>query len=651
LWDNIAWRLSARIITYMLRFSFLLATSLLVASTGAGFADDLADCRSGKSDGAVEACERAFASGLIDEGEAAVAHRVRGNLHFRAGEFERAATSYTAFLQHDPDNPGGHVGRALVYQRMGDFGRAIADFSDAIRLDPHNPGAFVGRGFSYFKLGDCERAIPDFSVAIALKPQDSIAYNNRGRCYVETKQYDLAMADLNEAVSRSPQSPNPFKNRALVHELKDEFAEAIGDLHVALALDPGLVEAKDTLQRVQQKLNANAAPELKRGRFVEKPRTFKDPELAAIESKGMVFYVARGEPDACGPGCSEWIAASGRFDTGSTERLRALLRRLSGRKLPIYFHSPGGFTQSGMELGRLLRARGMTAGVGRTVPDACRSVAEDACREITRSGQILTARLFSDSAYCHSACGFALIGAQVRLVPPAAQLGVHVSKAVSSDGRIKKVSQLTPAEQARNSKVHASVRGYIREMGIDGALFDMFVNVPSEHLRYLNREELAQFGIDRRKFLESRWELLQSQPATIVKLVVEVDERSGKEFRKTLVRLVCGGAGRILVGYIRSVSSLEIDTAPTVRLTAGSNTVEVQNARYYTTISQLALARYVEGQAKFTPIDFFSAVTSEPKIQIIGADPSIAVQEPSPTLSLSVAGLLESLAQLQRSCK
>jgi hypothetical protein len=56
----------------------------------------------------------------------------------------------------------------------------------------------------------------------------------------------------------------------------------------------------------------------------------------------VVFYVAKGEPNACGPGCREWIAAEGTFDRDAPQRLRALLNRLGQRKLPIYFHSPGG---------------------------------------------------------------------------------------------------------------------------------------------------------------------------------------------------------------------------------------------------------------------------------------------------------------------
>jgi hypothetical protein len=56
----------------------------------------------------------------------------------------------------------------------------------------------------------------------------------------------------------------------------------------------------------------------------------------------MVSYLAKGEPDSCGSGCSEWIAAEGRIDESSTQRLHALLSRIGKRKLPIFFHSKGG---------------------------------------------------------------------------------------------------------------------------------------------------------------------------------------------------------------------------------------------------------------------------------------------------------------------
>jgi hypothetical protein len=45
------------------------------------------------------------------------------------------------------------------------------------------------------------------------------------------------------------------------------------------------------------------------------------PDIAKIiQREQMIFFVARGEPDACGAGCSEWVAAEGRIDFDAPRR-------------------------------------------------------------------------------------------------------------------------------------------------------------------------------------------------------------------------------------------------------------------------------------------------------------------------------------------
>src|SRR5262249_61647097 len=78
--------------------------------------------------------------------------------------------------------------------------------------------------------------------------------------------------------------------------------------------------------------------------------TVATPPAKAAPMPPIVFFTAKGEPNACGPGCSEWIAAEGTIDPGAEDRLRALLKRLGGRKPPIYFHSPGGPGPGGLPI-------------------------------------------------------------------------------------------------------------------------------------------------------------------------------------------------------------------------------------------------------------------------------------------------------------
>jgi hypothetical protein len=74
----------------------------------------------------------------------------------------------------------------------------------------------------------------------------------------------------------------------------------------------------------------------------------------------MIFYVAHGAENSCGPGCSDWIAAEGgpQWDTG--RRLIAILDRHKERKLPVVINSYGPSDLKGAAgVGRILHDRGI----------------------------------------------------------------------------------------------------------------------------------------------------------------------------------------------------------------------------------------------------------------------------------------------------
>lgn len=166
------------------------------------------------------------------------------------------------------------------------------------------------------------------------------------------------------------------------------------------------------------------------------PPAPRAPDALEFLKKPTLFYLARGEPDSCGPGCSEWIAAEGSFDLGAAARFRAFVAKNRATKLPIYIHSPGGLTERASDMGRFIRERGMTVGVSRTLPDECKTLDEKGCSALKRSGKTLKAEL-SPLAACASACVYVLAAGKVRQVPPGARVGVHLGKAIRfySDGR------------------------------------------------------------------------------------------------------------------------------------------------------------------------------------------------------------------------
>jgi hypothetical protein len=264
-----------------------------------------------------------------------------------------------------------------------------------------------------------------------------------------------------------------------------------------------------------------------------------------IKKTPLLFYVAKSDGDACGKGCSEWIAVEGNFDSGAANRFRAFLKRNGARALPVIFHSPGGEVTNAFAIGRFMRGQGMSASVGRTVPEACVAGEGDACRQAKSSGKPVPARLVTAHGQCSSACVWALLGAKVRQVPPGTFLGVHshrqeltvtvrASPAVS-EARIRAYAKERFQAYAKTARAisNEKTRAYIAEMGVAPELFTLASSVPHETVRFLTREEIARFGIDTRSFAESPWSLVEppSQRAFLIKSIAESRAPTGKSFR------------------------------------------------------------------------------------------------------------------------
>jgi hypothetical protein len=79
--------------------------------------------------------------------------------------------------------------------------------------------------------------------------------------------------------------------------------------------------------------------------------------LAKVRNEPIIFILATGEPNACGRGCSEWIAGEGQFDESAAQRFRDFLAALPKRDLPIFFNSDGGLLREAVQIGSLQRNR------------------------------------------------------------------------------------------------------------------------------------------------------------------------------------------------------------------------------------------------------------------------------------------------------
>lgn len=372
----------------------------------------------------------------------------------------------------------------------------------------------------------------------------------------------------------------------------------------------------------------------------------------------IVFYVARGEPNACGPDCREWIAAEGTINQDAPQRLRALLTRLGRRKLPIFFHSPGGSVGAGIAIGRLMRERRMVAGVGRTIPRGCDPIKqqEAACDSLKRGGKELLAELRTTRTLCNSSCVYSLIGAAVREVGAGARIGVHEIALGRPDewgvpAPLDRKS-LSPDQLKQVRAQEARLARYVGEMGIDKALFEAAAQIGHERIRFLSHDEIARFGIDRREFQESRWMPDEGLPGplAVVKFVVEAKgsdkEGEGKQYRTTRIRLTCSRPGQVRVQYSRELATT--DKPISIAVTASRDAFVLAPGRGKPVVGYNDIE--IEHRLALVPIAFFEEAAAGDVIEIKQAPEISMPDKASPSTRLSTQGLADSIGMLAQRC-
>jgi hypothetical protein len=284
------------------------------------------------------------------------------------------------------------------------------------------------------------------------------------------------------------------------------------------------------------------------------PLKAEPAKLKPEDVPDIVFYVAKGDANACGRGCDEWIAADGKIDIGAPQRLRRLLTKLANRRLPIFFQSPGGTVNGSLELGRLIRGQKLAAGVARTIPHGCDrdNLYAKTCEALKHSGMQLKSEFDTETTMCNSGCVYALIGGTTRLVPPWGGLGVH------SVGSIPKAHTVSPAVlRAITRLANSRIDDSLRDMGVDVTLRTEASATPFGSMRLLHRDEFAGFGIDTRDFAETDWHHVEKPKLTAVKTFFVRTEKEQLVHRSAMLGLSCDSAKTMTIWLAREVGPSE----------------------------------------------------------------------------------------------
>jgi hypothetical protein len=358
-----------------------------------------------------------------------------------------------------------------------------------------------------------------------------------------------------------------------------------------------------------------------------KPGESKPAEAKPAELPTMVFYVAKGDPNACGPGCNEWIAADGKIDLAVAQRLRRLLAKLGPRKLPIFFHSGGGAVLGAIDLGRLIRERKLEVSVARTIPGGCdRDKLQDkVCEALKRSGLDLTAQLDMFGSMCNSACVLALAGGAVRAVPPWVKLGVHAI-GIDLTKTAVRGEAITEATRVANGRIVE----FLRDMGINKGLFTASNAVPHESARFLQRDELVQFGLDTRDFGETSWWFVEKPVVTMAKGFFVHTGKQQPAYPDAMLRMSCGAGKSLRLTFARERPADRTSGGGMRPLRISMNGMRV-DLPYATSAAGLELRTIPLLSQMVDSIDDSGA------IEVFGFDPGGGTDPPSTVASSTVA--------------
>jgi hypothetical protein len=220
----------------------------------------------------------------------------------------------------------------------------------------------------------------------------------------------------------------------------------------------------------------------------------------------MTVVIVRGWSQTCEPLCPEWIAAEGEITSATPAAFARVFKAMGKKKLPIVIRSPGGSINAALDIGRMIRKRGLDVAVGSTYFQGC-SPSDKSCKVPVDQKGVYHGSAADYGGFCYSACPLILASGKVRLAAFGTQVGVHQPKTIWTqqrytyretyriiNGRKKILSRKIINRSNAGTKVtygydkglRKRLTSFLREMGVDPAIL-----ADSEKASFKNMNQLT----------------------------------------------------------------------------------------------------------------------------------------------------------------
>lgn len=209
--------------------------ALLTAATG--------DLKARRHDAALAKLKKAIA---MNE-RAYDAHVLLGSVWHEKGDLERAIGEFDAAAILNPVMAAPHVLAADTYLRDAQLQRAMERADKAAALEPNSGEVSSLRGRIFERGGRGNEALAEYQRAIALNPSDTASRGRLVGVAMNLGRHDIAEPQLRTLLKLKYQPARTHFALGKLAEARGDRTGAAAEYRRALALDPGLMQAKQAL--------------------------------------------------------------------------------------------------------------------------------------------------------------------------------------------------------------------------------------------------------------------------------------------------------------------------------------------------------------------------------------------------------------------
>lgn len=255
---------------------------------------------------------------------------------------------------------------------------------------------------------------------------------------------------LVDEMLKAPFETLHFLSPELLYDLKLVTTSLSPDRHLALIACDGPARALHCIERASPPPTPVAMHEPPPAAPV---RGSSDAPVQTIVP--MTVTLMRGT-GGCEPLCPEWLAAEGDITPDTPRLFRKALDALGGAKVPVVLDSRGGDLDAALEIGRMVRSRGLDTAIAAVMPIGC-APRDPKCSAKRRAELPLTGIVFG-SGICGFECLLVFAGGTQRFADEVQNAAIPARTLLST--------------RRKGETADALLRYYLANMAIDPRLLD-----------------------------------------------------------------------------------------------------------------------------------------------------------------------------------